>query len=162
MPDTPLGIGPESRLFFALAAGDEGTLPDTWDEEAEDGEAEGEEEGEETEEDEPKPLDWSIVLSDATGEEAALPLSHDRPLFPQVKAATRRASFLDSVDPSEVVLHQHSYPLADFVDINPHFDPSSVREIRFVFDSSAKGVVIIDDLGVDLGQPLSVSATDGE
>jgi hypothetical protein len=123
-------------------------LPENWDEESE-GEAEKEDaqETDHTEDDEPKPLDWTVVLIDAGGESARLPLSHDRLLYPQIKAVTRRAPFMDRTAPSEVIFHRYVFELDDFVESNPAFDTAAIREIQFVFDRVPKGIVVIDDLG---------------
>jgi dienelactone hydrolase len=151
----PAGVvetGPRSLLVFSLSALDEGTLPDDWENGEEDDEGEDEtgaaevKEDKEDDEDEPQPLDWTVVLTDATGESASLPLSHDRLLYPQIQAVTRRASFLEFLSTSEVLFHRYGFELAQFVNVNPAFDPVAVREIRLLFDRSSKGIVAIDDV----------------
>ena len=74
-------------------------------------------------------------------------LGHDRPLYPQVQAPTRRASFLEHGASSEVVFHRYAFELGAFIPANSAFDPAAIREIRFVFDANPKGVVVIDDVG---------------
>jgi hypothetical protein len=147
LPEGAAQTGLDDSLIFSLSVADEETLPEDWEEEdEEDGEAE--EEAEETEQDdEPEPLDWSIVLTDAAGQSAGLTLGQDRLLYPQVQAPTRRASFLEFLGTSEVVLHRYAFALGEFVELNPAFDASAIREIRFVFDANPEGVVIIDDVG---------------
>jgi len=44
-------------------------------------------------------------------------------------------------------LQRFAFELDDFVGVNPAFDPSAVREMRFVFDRSSAGAVIVDDIG---------------
>jgi hypothetical protein len=148
LPEGAMQTGPESRLVFSLSAADEGTLPEDW-EDKENGDDAAEDEAEESDEedDEPEPLDWSIVLTDAAGEIASLTLGHDRLLYPQIQALTRRASFLEFLASSEVIFHRYEFGLDEFLEANPAFDPSAVREIRFVFDMNSKGVVVIDDVG---------------
>jgi dienelactone hydrolase len=192
LPERSHATGPETELVFALSAFDETTRPEGWEEgeEGPDGEAAADadrgqaprgssEEGEgvessgdeshqenEREDDDAEPLDWTIVVTDAAGESASLPLSHDRPLFPQVQAPTRRASFLEFAGTSEVVFHRHSIELGDFAAKNPAFDPTAVREIGFVFDLSPAGVVFVDDIafsvGEHAGEPAPEVATSGE
>jgi len=38
-------------------------------------------------------------------------------------------------------------PLADFVKVNPGFNPEELHQVAFVFDRTAKGVVVLDDIG---------------
>jgi len=149
LPEGAVETGSESLLFFSLSAADEETLPEGWEEEEDDGNGD-EEDGDNAadgEDEEPEPLDWSIVLTDAAGESASLTLSHDRPLYPQIQALTRRASFLEFLSTSEVTFHRLAFRLGDFAEANPAFDPTTIQEIRFVFDVNPQGIAIIDDLG---------------
>ncbi len=160
LPEGAVATSPETLLVFSLSAADEGTLPEDWEDEdseseeevAKDGDgAEGEPSDEDDEDDEdedtPEPLDWSIVLTDAAGVSVTSKLSHDRLLYPQVQAPTRRASFLENHSTSEVVLHRYAFELSAFTRANPGFDPTAIREIRFVFDVNPKGAIVIDDVG---------------
>ncbi len=171
LPEAGVQTGPESLLVFSLSALDEGTLPEDWEEEEETeddagDQASAEENDEESDEDddEPEPLDWTIVVTDAAGVSASLPLSHHRPLYPQIQAPTRRAWFLEIQATSEVVFHRYQLALDDFRQANPAFDPAAIREIRFVFDIDPKGVVAIDDVGFAGLQPVAAppeSSTEG-
>jgi dienelactone hydrolase len=146
LPEGAVVAGPQSRLVFSLSAADEGTLPEDWEEDGDDEAADGTGESDE-EDDEPESLDWSIVLTDASGESASLSLAHDRLLYPQIQAPTRRASVLEFLALSEVIFHRYAFGLDEFLEANPTFDPSAIREIRFVFDMNPKGIVVIDDVG---------------
>jgi hypothetical protein len=95
-----------------------------------------------------QPLDWSIVLTDAAGTEALLPLSHDQLLYPQVRSYTRRFGALTSIPSSEVVMRRYSFPLKDFVAINPRLDLKRLRSVRFDFDRTPRGVIALDDVGL--------------
>ena len=77
-----------------------------------------------------------------------MPLSHDQPLYPQVRTRTRRAGFLENLSPSEAILRHFAFPLADFAAVNPDFDPSALVEIRFEFDRSERGSIVLDNLGL--------------
>jgi len=46
------------------------------------------------------------------------------------------------------VLQTYEIPLADFVAANPGFDPAWLRQIRFRFDRTPSGVVLLDDVGL--------------
>ncbi len=140
-----------THLVFAATQSAGGTLPKDFDsddeelkDEAEDAVTEEDEEEDSTSE----PLDWTIVLTDSAGEEASLPLSHDLPLYPQLKARTRRASFMEEIAESEALLRHYSFDLGDFLEVNPNFSPAQLSEIRFVFDKSERGAVILDDVGL--------------
>jgi hypothetical protein len=98
-----------------------------------------------------QPLDWSIVLTDAEGVEARLPLSHDQPLYPQIKNYTRRYGVLSSTPSSEVVMRRYHFPLKDFVAVSPRLDLNRLRSIRFDFDRSPRGVIALDDVGLAWG-----------
>jgi Chlorophyllase len=95
-----------------------------------------------------QPLDWSIILTDATGTEARLPISHDQLLYPQIKSYTRRFGALSSVPSSELVMRRYSFPLEDFVTVNPRLDVKRLRSIRFDFDRTPRGVIALDDVGL--------------
>jgi hypothetical protein len=95
-----------------------------------------------------QPLDWSIVLTDAEGAEARLPLSHDQLLYPQIKNYTRRFGALSSTPSSELVMRRYSFPLKDFVAINPRLDLKRLRSIGFEFDRTPRGVIALDDVGL--------------
>jgi hypothetical protein len=95
-----------------------------------------------------EPLDWSIVVTDAAGAMARLPLSHDQLLYPQVKGATVRFSALSTLPLSEVVMRRYRFPLKDFVAVNSRLDLMHLRSIRFEFDRSRRGVIVLDDVGV--------------
>jgi Chlorophyllase len=98
--------------------------------------------------DDRQPLDWSLVLTDADGTEARLPLSHDQLLYPQVQGETRRFGALNSTPSSEIVMRRFCFPLMDFVAINPRFDPSRLRSVKFDFDRSRRGAIALDDIGL--------------
>jgi hypothetical protein len=94
------------------------------------------------------PLDWSIVLTDTTGTEARLALSQDALLYPQIKGRTLRISALDSTVPSEIVMRRYQYPFKDFAAANPHLDLTHLRSVRFDFDRTARGVIVLSDVGL--------------
>jgi MFS family permease len=95
-----------------------------------------------------QPLDWSIVLADASGNEAVLPLSHDQLLYPQIKGETRRWGALDTMPQSEIVMRRYHFALHDFAAVNPKLDLAALKQIRFVFDKSPRGAIALDDVGL--------------
>jgi dienelactone hydrolase/cytochrome c oxidase subunit IV len=94
------------------------------------------------------PLDWTVVLVDAKGAEARVPLSRDQVLYPQIKGRTRVFPEIDGAKPSEVVMRRYRLPLAAFAAANPALDLGSLKAMRFDFDRSKRGVIALDDVGV--------------
>jgi len=132
-------------IVASIAASETGTMPDDWED---DEESNNDETDVDDEDEEDEPLDWTIVLTDSAGIRASLPLSHDSMLYPEVKAIPRRAGFLDSAEPTEVLFRRFEFPVDDFVAANSQFDPVSISQISFTFDRSKKGAIIIDDLSI--------------
>ncbi|HEY2049110.1 MAG TPA: hypothetical protein VGH03_07190 [Caulobacteraceae bacterium] len=95
-----------------------------------------------------QPIDWSIVLTDASGAEARLPLSHDQLLYPQIKGKVRRLAAIDTNRPSEIVIRRYRLRLSDFVQANPRLDPARLRSIRFEFDRTPRGAIVLTDVGL--------------
>jgi dienelactone hydrolase len=95
-----------------------------------------------------KPLNWTIVLMDAGGQEAELPLSHDQVLYPQIKSETRRLGIIDMAPQSEIVMRRFRFPLIDFEKVNPNLDLSRLAHICFDFDRSRRGAIALDDVGL--------------
>jgi hypothetical protein len=50
---------------------------------------------------------------------------------------------------SEMRITKNSIPLSRFVDLNPSFNLGNLQTIRFLFDPSSSGVVLVDDIGID-------------
>ena len=120
------------------------------DEAARGGTARGESDRDEGE----QPVDLSVVLTDADGESASVPLSNYGPIRRPLETAVRRRNDAESFDNQwELVLQSFSIPLADLVEANPDFDPARPREIRLLFDRSAAGTVVVDDIGFSVGRP---------
>jgi len=120
------------------------------DEAARDGTARGESDRDEDE----QPVDLSVVVTDTDGESASVRLSDYGPIRRPLETAVRRRNDAESFDNQwELVLQSFSIPLADLVEANPDFDPARPREIRLLFDRSAAGTVVVDDIGFSVGRP---------
>ncbi|MGE0031252.1 MAG: hypothetical protein AB7T20_09070 [Steroidobacteraceae bacterium] len=128
-------------LILSLSQAGIGTLPDDWQDDGESG-------NDGVSETEDKPLDWTIVLRDADGAEAMLPLSHDHALYPQVQAVPRRAAFLDDTEPAEALFRRHEFAIDDFTAANPAFDAGRLVAISFLFDDSPRGAILLDDISI--------------
>ena len=111
-------------------------------------EREGDEDKDKEEKEEKKkPIDFTIEVTDHFGESTSLPLSHFSYLQPQLEAEIKKHKSFDSTGLSEVVFQSFEFPLSDFVEGNTEFNPGQLQTIRFLFDRSEEGVVILDDLG---------------
>jgi hypothetical protein len=96
------------------------------------------------------PVDLSIEVIDGAGATAKLPLSRygaiRRPLESWIlmRRDVEKQRFGSQ---SELVLQTFSLPLADFKQATPALDLSGLREIRFIFDRTVAGTVIVDEIG---------------
>lgn len=91
-------------------------------------------------------VDFTIIIEDHAGEQAALPLSHISALPPSPQYRTFKkpltVQFL-----SEPVYTTYTFLLSDFTKVNSAFDPRGIVEIHFVFDSLS-GAIYLDDVGL--------------
>jgi hypothetical protein len=97
-----------------------------------------------------KPLDLTVELVDKDGQLTSLPLSYFAPIQPALKTVLTKANWLEgfeTVGPVEQVLQSYELPLSTFVRVNPHFDPANLKTVRFNFDRTASGEVILDNIG---------------
>ena len=131
LPDIDLSLGPDSVLSFSLADADEAPTPDR-----------------PSPEEPREPLDLTMELRDADGNAARLPLSHYALLQPQIRGRIAKAEFMHAVSVSEAVFQTFEFRLGDFTANNVAFDPATLREVRFIFDRSPSGVVILDEIGL--------------
>ena len=107
-------------------------------------------------EDDAEPIDLTIVAADANGKTAGVPLSRYGPIRKPLEISILRRRDLEEQrysDNFDLVLQSYSILLQDFVDINPRLDVSRLRSIRFVFDRSLAGTVVVDDIGFSALRP---------
>ena len=130
MFDQPVG---GDVLVASISAIDIPTLPPDF--ESDDDEASGDDE---------ETLDWTVEVADSSGFVASLPLSFDSPLYPLINAVTRRASFLEGEERTEILFRRFELPLGEFGIVNSN----EIARITFRFDRSKRGAIIIDDLSV--------------
>ncbi len=55
---------------------------------------------------------------------------------------------MHALSTSEVVFQTFEFRLGDFAADNPAFDPTTLREVTFVFDRSPAGVLVLDEIGL--------------
>lgn len=133
-----------TRIVFGMADANEDPDPDDEDEEEAD-----REEGEEEDQDEPRePIDLTVEVWDASGATARLPLSHVSLLQPQIEVELYKAEFMGRGPSSEIVLQSFEFSLSAFEEANAAFDPTALAGIRFVFDRTEEGVVVLDGVAL--------------
>jgi len=132
LPESGLTLSQNSVLVFSLADANEDPTPGTRDE-ANTGPRE--------------PIDLTVEVVDAAGEVVRLPLSRFSFLQPQLEGQIGKAAFMSPLPGSEVVFQHFEFPLESFTATNPVFDPGSLAQVRFVFDRTQVGVILLDDIG---------------
>lgn len=98
-------------------------------------------------------LDFSVALVDRFGRRVSIPLSEVLPLHTQFPAEIYRLPLWNEEyleDASEPVFQGYRIPLAVFLARDPDFELSNLREIRFLFDRTESGQVLLDEIGFDL------------
>ncbi len=140
-----------SSIVLSLSAMDISTRPTDWDEDSQNDSASDEaDEADEEESDSQSEalLDWSIELIDSAGNKASLPLSYDSELYPLINAIPRRADFLDTADPTEILFRRFEFPIGAFEGGTGTFDSDNIKTLRFLFDRSSKGAIILDYIAI--------------
>jgi hypothetical protein len=97
------------------------------------------------------PIDLTIEVVDANGVTARMPLSRYGPVRRPIELQVYRRRGRDTerfANKWELVLQTFVVPVADLKQAEPGLDPSAIRSVRFVFDRSIAGTVILTDLGV--------------
>ncbi|MBN2004838.1 MAG: MFS transporter [Anaerolineae bacterium] len=138
-----LALDADSILTFALADANEAPNP-----KGEDAKKGTGEKKDKSEEEDRRPLDLTLEAVDQHGVVARLPLSHYALLQPQIEGVIAKAAWMGKPQSaSEIVFQNFEFPLADFVEVAPAFDPAGLVAVRFVFDRTEAGVVVLDDFG---------------
>ena len=110
------------------------------------------------------PMDLTIELTDAGGTVARLPLSTfgaiRRPLETRIMRREKRDKSQHTTL-FELVLQSYVLPFSEFIAVSPTFDPTRLRTIRFVFDRTVAGTVVLDDVGFSPLGPVISTASSG-
>ncbi|GMQ30504.1 chlorophyllase/cutinase-like alpha/beta fold protein [Algoriphagus confluentis] len=172
-----LTLGPESFrpdsssvLIFSLAESNESSNPkssgkwvknnDENQEEAEPKEESEPEEKEEEQEDEEEekplaPLDLTLELVDTEGKQISFLLSEFSPLQRLIQSRVMKIQFLDKKDETESIFQIFQFDLVKMASRNPDFQLEKLHQIRFIFDRSEQGVVILDQVGLMPKLPIN-------
>ncbi|MFA8434903.1 MAG: hypothetical protein ACEPOZ_10345 [Marinifilaceae bacterium] len=96
-----------------------------------------------------KPLDFSIELEDEQGETVRMSIQEVGILMPPLRAKFTRFQPLEDNygKSSEPILQTMEIQLAQLQTRNSEFIPTKLKEIRFLFDKSSKGVILLDEVG---------------
>lgn len=97
-------------------------------------------------------LDLRIRLTDASGNTAEALLSDHKAIAPRLKTQFTKLSSLDKDmmgNEWEIQPETFALPLAAFQQQRPGFDYANLRKISLLFDQTAYGLLIIDDIGVN-------------
>jgi len=139
LPNEGLALDANSTLVFSLADANEDPTPGINDATA----------ASEGESGPRQPIDLTIEVTDRSGHAVRLPLSSFSYLQPQIVQTIMKAPFMNIAgsSPSEPVSQSFEFPLAAFVEADPAFDPASLTTVRFIFDRTPAGVVVLDDVG---------------
>ncbi len=144
-----IGTDSNSYLYFVMADANENSNP--YPNEEEENIADDENSQDQTDssdgEEKKEPIDLTIVLVDTSGQVAALPLSTYSYLSRQLEPKIMKADFMTDVAKSDLVFQVFFLPLSRFREQNARLDIQHIQEIRFVFDRTAEGVVVIDNIG---------------
>jgi dienelactone hydrolase len=101
-------------------------------------------------EDQNEPLDLTIELCDDGGNCTVLPLNSIGPIHPALIVRLAKWKWLERKfieEFSERILQTYEIPIHSFIENNSLLEPSRLRSIRFIFDRSDKGCIMLDDIG---------------
>ena len=96
-------------------------------------------------------LDFTIQLTDHTGQISALKVSEIKGITKPLKTRFTKFAFLDKEmigEDWEVQLQTYHFPIALFSQDNPEFNAEEISAIKFIFDQCEYGVVVLDEIGV--------------
>ena len=96
-------------------------------------------------------LDFTIRLTDKLGQTVAIKVSDVKGIPKPLKTRFTKFKFLDKEmigDDWEIQLQTYHFPLSVFTSKNPDFNIEQVKSLKFIFDQSDYGVVIVDEIGV--------------
>lgn len=96
-------------------------------------------------------LDFTVQLTDNTGQTSAVKVSEIKGITKPLKTRFTKFKFLDKEmigNDWEVQLQTYHFPMKTLSDINPEFNVESISSIKFIFDQTDYGVVVLDEIGV--------------
>lgn len=97
------------------------------------------------------PIELSIEVVDAKGTTARLPLSRYGVVRRPIEVTVLKRKGRDKTNfasLAELIPQTYVIPLADFRAATPSFDPAQLKTIRWVFDGTRAGTVVLTDVGL--------------
>lgn len=96
------------------------------------------------------PANFSIEFQDRQGESVSVPINRFRAMLPVLPSRYRKFRKEESMHGTrwEPALQSFRIPSTVLQNLNPVFNPELLREIRFVFDQSPDGLIILDEIGI--------------
>jgi len=138
LPVGPRQLDQDSVLTFQLADG-RGSMVDYLDEDLEWASRE--------------PIDLSVEVVDRHGQTASVPLGEVAYLQPELESHLLKVRWMRFLVPrSEAFLSGFEIPLGTFLEANPGFQISELTVLRFVFDRTPEGAVLLDNVGFRQGR----------
>jgi hypothetical protein len=101
--------------------------------------------------DQDEPVDLTIELRDRDGNRARVPLGSIGPVHPALPVRLWKWKWLEKKEFdefSELLLQTYEIPIQQFIKSRPSFEPSELASIRFVFNRSSWGAIMLDDVGI--------------
>lgn len=95
-----------------------------------------------------KPIDFTIVLEDGKKQQFSFPLSSCAYLQPQVAKNLSKFKLLNDYPNSEAVPDFFYFDVAKILNAHTSFQLKDLRKIKFVFNKTASGDIILDDLSL--------------
>lgn len=98
-------------------------------------------------------LDFTVQLTDDNGQTRALKVSEIKGITKPLKTRFTKFKFLDEDmigNDWEVQLQTYHFPMKTFSNTNPEFNVESISSIKFIFDQTDYGVVVLDEIGVSV------------
>ncbi len=107
-----------------------------------------ENEEEKEEKDTPKePIDFTIQLTNSLGQNISFPLSKFSPLQRTLEVMILKKGFAKDDKESENVFQTFYFPMEQIQKLNPNVKLFDIKELKFIFNNTQSGVVIIDNIG---------------
>ncbi|WP_339666204.1 hypothetical protein [Maribacter arcticus] len=96
-------------------------------------------------------LDFTIQLTDKLGQTVAIKVSDVKGIPKPLKTRFTKFKFLDKEmigDDWEIQLQTYHFPLHIFTTKNGKFNMEQLKSLKFIFDQTDYGVVVVDEIGV--------------
>ncbi|MFH1766242.1 MAG: hypothetical protein ABIF09_18820 [Gemmatimonadota bacterium] len=120
----------------------------------------GQAEDKDDEDEEKPPLRLSVQLVDAAGGSGKVILNRYGPVRRPIEIRIQRRDDQEYAGNTEMVLQSYSIPLADFESQSLNgLELSRLKEIRFLFDESKAGTVVLDEVGLSRMDPAFLRVT---